>query len=528
MLRRVPLKLSLTREPRRCDLFVIGGGSGGVSCAKRAAQNGASVILADYVAPSPRGSSWGVGGTCVNVGCIPKKLMHTAAAQGQILNRTASFYGWEQKDSTSGPCVFHWKTLQQNVANYVRSLNFSTRVALQDRNIEYLKARAQLTRTLTEEGRKYVEVHCVDSETKTSWVVRSLYVVIATGGRPNYTHLPGALEYAITSDDLFWCPKNPGKVVIVGGGYIALECAGFLASFVEYTKAGKTRKPSVLVRSIPLRGFDREAVERVISSMRESVNFIYDTPEIIKPLSSEPHKLLVQMAKTEDLKCDTVLLATGRTPQSEHLGLETLGVDLDNHTKHIVIDAYGQTSHPQIYALGDVVQGSPDLTPIASRAGRILAENLFNIRDGTRKKIHPPPETIPTTIFTPLEYGRVGLTEEEAVNQHGEKNIAVFHTSFQPLEWTLPGLPSTHCFLKVIGLRQSSEPKVSLGNEKIIGWHLTCPHAGEITQGFAAAISSGLTLQILRETVGIHPTMAECINSLEPKRDQTPPRTPGC
>ena len=523
------------------DLLVIGGGSGGVACATQAAKLGASVALVDYVPPSPYGTSWGLGGTCVNVGCIPKKLFHVAAQQGEILSHMAPYFGWglcnSEKDSVPRYRM-QWSTLRENVTNYIRSLNFSTRVACQELNVDYVNARAWVT---GEHGHgACVAVRCTDPDSsESSTTMHARHVVVATGGRPQYPSIPRAQRFGITSDDLFWLNKDPEKVVVVGAGYIALECAGFLGSFAKYASHEGERplnRPSVLVRSTPLRGFDKDAVARVVQSMADSVDFVYDQPkELVRVesnVASNSPKLRLHTMKGGVMDCDTVLFAMGRRPQTTGLGFDTLGVKIDPSTHHIITDEFAKTSHPQVYAIGDVVRGGAELTPVAIRSGRTLANNLFSER--ARETVHFFAQAMPTTVFTPLEYGRIGPSEEQACALYPEKQIEVYHTAFCPLEWTLPGLPRDLCFLKVITRRDLDAPLDADNargrdtNETVIGWHLTCPHAGEITQGIAVAMHAGLTLRTLRQTMGIHPTMAECIGSLVRKRDFPTPKVPGC
>uniref|UniRef100_A0A8C7BZ89 Thioredoxin reductase 2 n=1 Tax=Neovison vison TaxID=452646 RepID=A0A8C7BZ89_NEOVI len=227
------------------DLLVIGGGSGGLACAKEAAQLGKKVAVVDYVEPSPRGTRWGLGGTCVNVGCIPKKLMHQAALLGGMV-RDAPHYGWALQ-----PVPHDWTTMAEAVQNHVKSLNWGHRVQLQDRKVTYFNIKAS-----------FVDAHmvCGVSKGRKETLLSAEHIVIATGGRPRYpTHIEGALEYGITSDDLFWLKESPGKTLVVGASYVALECAGFLT--------GLGLDTTVMIRSIPLRGFDQQMSSLVTEYM---------------------------------------------------------------------------------------------------------------------------------------------------------------------------------------------------------------------------------------------------------------------
>ncbi|XP_038293446.1 thioredoxin reductase 2, mitochondrial isoform X1 [Canis lupus familiaris] len=228
------------------DLLVIGGGSGGLACAKEAAQLGKKVAVVDYVEPSPRGTKWGLGGTCVNVGCIPKKLMHQAALLGSMI-RDAPHYGWD----VAQPVLHDWRTMAEAVQNHVKSLNWGHRVQLQDRKVTYFNVKAS-----------FVNEHTVCGVAKggKETLLSAEHIVIATGGRPRYpTHIEGALEYGITSDDIFWLKESPGKTLVVGASYVALECAGFLT--------GLGLDTTIMIRSIPLRGFDQQMSSLVTEYM---------------------------------------------------------------------------------------------------------------------------------------------------------------------------------------------------------------------------------------------------------------------
>ncbi|XP_022407182.1 thioredoxin reductase 2, mitochondrial isoform X7 [Delphinapterus leucas] len=239
-------RLPLTPAGRQCyDLLVIGGGSGGLACAKEAAQLGKKVAVVDYVEPSPRGTRWGLGGTCVNVGCIPKKLMHQAALLGGMIH-DASHYGWKVAQP-----LHDWGKMAEAVQNHVKSLNWGHRVQLQDRKVKYFNFKAS-----------FVNPHMVCGVSKggEETLLSADHIVIATGGRPRYpTHIEDALEYGITSDDIFWLKESPGKTLVVGASYVALECAGFLT--------GLGLDTTVMIRSVPLRAFDQQMASLVTEHM---------------------------------------------------------------------------------------------------------------------------------------------------------------------------------------------------------------------------------------------------------------------
>ncbi|XP_068099361.1 thioredoxin reductase 2, mitochondrial [Hyperolius riggenbachi] len=481
------------------DLLVIGGGSGGLACAKEAAQLGSRVAVFDYVEPSPQGTKWGIGGTCVNVGCIPKKLMHQAALLGGAL-KDAPHYGWH----IAAPAQHDWTKMAQAVQNYVKSLNWGHRVQLQDKKVKYLNLRASFIDEHTVRG-----VTTAGKET----VVTARNIVLATGGRPKYpTDIPGAVEHGITSDDLFWLKNSPGKTLVVGASYVSLECAGFLT--------GVGLDTTTMIRSIPLRGFDQQMANLVADYMES-----YGTKFLKKCIPSRVEKLQsgqlqVTWKNTETGgegkdAFDTVMWAVGRAPETKYLNLEKVGVDIKPSTGKVIVNESESTSVPNIFAIGDISEGRPELTPTAIAAGKLLARRLFG---GSTELMDY--DSVPTTVFTPLEYGCVGLSEEAASACHGEDAIEVYHAFYKPLEFTVPGRDATQCYIKMICLK---------GTQKILGLHFTGPNAGEVIQGFALGIKCGATYPQLMSTVGIHPTCAEEVTKLHiTKRSGLDPTVTGC
>ncbi|XP_066459571.1 thioredoxin reductase 2, mitochondrial isoform X1 [Eleutherodactylus coqui] len=482
------------------DLLVIGGGSGGLACAKEAAQFGKRVAVFDYVEPSPQGTKWGIGGTCVNVGCIPKKLMHQAALLGGAL-KDAPHYGWH----TPHPAQHDWSKMAQSVQNYVKSLNWGHRVQLQDKKVKYFNMKASLVDDHT--------VHAVANTGKETRLTAS-NIVLATGTRPRYpTLIPGALEHGITSDDLFWLKKSPGKTLVVGASYVSLECAGFLT--------GIGLESTVMMRSIPLRGFDQQMAALVADYMEA-----YGTKFLRKCVPStvtklENGKLQVAWKNTdsgkEDLDIfDTVMWATGRAPDTKSLNLGEVGVAVRPETGKIIVDDSESTSVPNIFAIGDITEGRPELTPTAIAAGKLLARRLFS--NSTELMDY---DSVPTTVFTPLEYGCVGLSEEKATELHGEDAIEVFHAFYKPLEFTVSARDTSQCYIKMICLKGSQQ--------RILGLHFIGPNAGEVIQGFALGIKCGATYPQLMSTVGIHPTCAEEVTKLHiTKRSGLDPTVTAC
>lgn len=465
-----------TTETYDYDLVVIGGGSGGLACSKEASQCGAKVAVLDFVKPSPAGSTWGLGGTCVNVGCIPKKLMHNAALLKDAMADAPS-YGWNS--STSG--VHNWDQLKDNVQNHIKSLNFGYRVSLREKGVTYLNSLGKFV------GPHKIE--CTDKKGNVKTITAARFV-IAVGGRPTKLSCPGA-EYAISSDDIFMKETAPGKTCVIGAGYVALECGGFINGL-------KQGEVTVLVRSIPLRGFDRESVQYITDYMTaEGINIVEGvTPSSI--VKQSDGKLLVTYSNGASDTFDTVLCAVGRYADLEGLDLAALGTapQIDAKSGKLIC-TNEQTSIPHVYAIGDVIHGAPELTPVAIKAGTLLAKRLYQNSHVLMKY-----KDVATTVFTPIEFGTIGLNEEEAKAEYGEDNVDAYMSVFQPLEWTISEhRENKNCMAKII---------VHTGmNEKVLGLQIVAPNAGEMMQGFAVAFRKGLTYQDLQDTVGIHPTVAE-------------------
>ncbi|XP_039627444.1 thioredoxin reductase 2, tandem duplicate 2 isoform X1 [Polypterus senegalus] len=482
------------------DLLVIGGGSGGLACSKEAALCGKKVAVLDFVEPSPKGTSWGLGGTCVNVGCIPKKLMHHAALLGGAM-KDAQKFGW----LVPGQFTHDWSTMSQAVQNYVRSLNWGHRVQLNDKNVKFLNLKGT-----------FKDEHSVRAVSKSGkeTVLTAENIVIATGGRPKYpSDVPGAVEYGLSSDDLFWLKETPGKTLVVGASYVALECAGFLT--------GIELDVSVMVRSIPLRGFDQQMAHLVTDYMESNgTKFLWKcVPTKVERMPTGQLQTTwrhLESGQEGKAHFDTVLWAVGRAPETKALNLEKIGVEVNNKTGKVIVAANDATSVPHIYAIGDIAEGRPELTPSAIKAGKLLARRLFN--SSTELMNY---DNVPTTVFTPLEYGCIGLSEEEAVRRHGEENIEVFHAFYKPLEFTVSERDSSQCYIKVVCFRNSEQ--------KILGLHFNGPNAGEVTQGFSLGIQCGATYSHLMSTVGIHPTCAEEITKLHiTKRSGLDATVTGC
>ncbi|XP_045164939.2 thioredoxin reductase 1, cytoplasmic-like isoform X2 [Mercenaria mercenaria] len=468
------------------DLIVIGGGSGGLAASKAAAALGKKVAVFDFVKPTPIGTTWGIGGTCVNVGCIPKKLMHQAALLGHSFHDAKEF-GWQMPEKIE----HNWDTMKNAIQDHIGSLNWGYRVQLRDKKVEYKNAYAE-----------FVDKHkvkAVDKKGKEMSYSADKFI-LATGERPRYPDIPGAKEYGITSDDLFSLPYCPGKTLVVGASYVSLECGGFLQALgLDVT---------IMVRSILLRGFDQQMAEKIGEYMsNHGMNFIRPcVPTKVEQLEAgSPGKYRVTGLYSDGTpytdEFNTVLFAIGRDACTGSIGLDKVGVKT-NKNGFIPVDDSEQTNISNIYAIGDILEGKPELTPVAIQAGKLLANRLFSNSD-TKTDY----KKVATTVFTPLEYGAIGYAEEDAIKEFGEENIEVYHTHFRPLEWTVPHREDNACYAKLVCLKPD--------DMRVVGLHVLGPNAGEITQGYAVAMKLNATKADFDDTIGIHPTCSEVFTVLD-------------
>ncbi|TLP71339.1 glutathione-disulfide reductase [Pseudomonas nitroreducens] len=436
------------------DLFVIGAGSGGVRAARFAAGFGAKVAVAE---------SRYLGGTCVNVGCVPKKLLVYGAHFHEDFEQAAGF-GW-----TLGEANFDWKTLIANKNREIHRLNGIYRNLLVNSGVSLLEGHATLrdAHTVEVDGQRFSAKH----------------ILIATGGWPQVPDIPGK-EHAITSNEAFFLESLPRRVLVVGGGYIAVEFAGIFHGLGAQT--------SLLYRKeLFLRGFDRSVREHLRDELTRKGLDLQFNSDIARIDMQADGTLAATLKDGRVLEADCVFYATGRRPQLDNLGLENVSVELDDRGYVKVDEAYG-TSEPSIHAIGDVI-GRVQLTPVALAEGMALARKLF------RPDEYRPVDykLIPTAVFSLPNIGTVGLTEDEA-RSAGHK-VKVFESRFRPMKLTLTE-SQERTLMKLI---------VDADSDKVLGCHMVGPDAGEMLQGIAIALKAGATKRVFDETIGIHPTAAE-------------------
>ena len=471
------------------DLFVIGGGSGGVRAARVAAATGAKVGLAE---------EYRMGGTCVIRGCVPKKLMVFASGYAEMFD-DARAYGW---DVTEGP--FDWSRFRAKLHKELDRLEGIYRRLLDGSGVVIHDARATVKAPHTVALSSGEEISA-----KT--------ILVATGGRPTLPELQGA-ELGITSNDIFLLEELPKSILIIGGGYIASEFAGILNGLgVEVTQFYRGAQI--------LRGFDDEARGLVAEGMRAKGVDLHLGTNIVdmraataddlagkhegvpmedgKPMAL-PHKagghgIWVKATNGTEKVYDQVMFATGRSPNTEGLGLQEAGVEIGRRGE-IVVDNYSRTSVPSIYAIGDVTN-RVQLTPVAIREGMAFVETVF--------KNNPTPvdhELIPSAVFTQPELGTVGLTEEQAREQ---EPVEIYCTSFKPMNHAFAGRED-RVLMKLVVSQQS---------RKVLGCHIVADHAGEMIQLAGIAVKMGATKEDFDRTVAVHPTMAEeLVTMKEPVR----------
>lgn len=441
---------------REYDIIAIGGGSGGIATMNRAGEHGAKAAVIEEKK---------LGGTCVNVGCVPKKIMWYGAQIAESFHHYGPDYGF-----TSSNVQFDFAKLRQNREAYIDRARSSYDGSFKRNGVDLIEGRA----------------HFVDSHTVSvnGELIRAKHIVIATGAHPSIPTIPGA-ELGGSSDDVFAWEQLPDSVAILGAGYIAVELAGVLHALGVKTDL-------FVRRDRPLRTFDSYIVEGLVNEM-EKTGLPLHTHKVPVKLEETEQGITIHFEDGSSHTASQVIWATGRRPNVDGLELEKAGVTL-NQRGFIQVDEYQNTVVDSIYALGDVT-GEKELTPVAIKAGRTLSERLFNGKTSAKMDY----TTIPTVVFAHPAIGTVGLTEDQAIKEYGQDHIKVYKSSFASM------------YSAVTNHRQESRFKlITAGaDEKVVGLHGLGYGVDEMIQGFAVAIKMGATKADFDATVAIHPTASE-------------------
>uniref|UniRef100_A0ABM5FRD6 Glutathione reductase n=1 Tax=Pogona vitticeps TaxID=103695 RepID=A0ABM5FRD6_9SAUR len=464
------LRASSSSSATALDYLVLGGGSGGLASARRAAELGARVAVVE------KGR---LGGTCVNVGCVPKKVMWNTAVHSEFIHDHMD-YGFE-----ISTVKFNWRVIKEKRDAYVKRLNEIYQNNLNKAHVETIRGHASFTAdhepTVEVDGKKYTAPH----------------ILIATGGHPlipSESEIPGA-SLGISSDGFFELEELPKRTVVVGAGYIAVEIAGILSALGS--------KTSLLIRfDRVLRNFDSMISSNCTQELENSgvevwkhswVKSVTKSPSglLAVTVTSSPHNHKPTVKTIEDVDC--LLWAIGREPSTRTLNLDRVDVKTDD-LGHIVVDEFQNTSRKGIYALGDVC-GKALLTPVAIAAGRKLAHRLFEGKADSKLDY----TNIPTVVFSHPPIGTVGLTEEEAITVYGRESVKTYTTSFIPMYYAVTKRKAK-CVMKLVCANKE---------EKVVGLHMQGLGCDEMLQGFAVAVKMGATKADFDRTVAIHPTSSE-------------------
>ena len=445
------------------DYIAIGGGSGGIASINRAASYGkkCAIIEAKHL-----------GGTCVNVGCVPKKVMFYGAQVAEDINKYAMAYGFDVEVNK----VDDGKLVESRQA-YIGRIHTSYNNVLAKNNVDVFNGFARF------KDAKTIEVSYADGSTE---LVTADHILIATGGRPSIPAVKGA-EYGIDSNGVFALNELPKRVAVVGAGYIAVELAGVLNSLGSETH--------LFVRQhAPLRNQDPLIVETLVEVLAQDGIQLHTKALPEEVVKNADGSLTLKLQDGRETTVDTLIWAIGREPATDVINLEVTGVKT-NSRGQIIVDKYQNTNVPGIYAVGDIIEGGIELTPVAVAAGRRLSERLFN----NKPNEHLDYNLVPTVVFSHPPIGTVGLTEPQAIEQYGEENVKVYKSSF------------TAMYTAVTEHRQPCRMKlVCVGKEeKIVGLHGIGFGVDEMIQGFAVAIKMGATKADFDNTVAIHPTGSE-------------------
>lgn len=440
------------------DYLVIGGGSGGIASANRAGMHGARVALIEEDK---------LGGTCVNLGCVPKKVMWYVAELMESMHLYSEGYGIEMKHDL----VFHYKKMKENREEYISFLHKAYKKGLDSNNVTLIKGRAEFV----DESRVSVNGEELTAE----------HILIATGGKPKRLDVPGG-ELGIVSDDVFYLDELPKSIAVIGGGYIGVEMSGILDALGVDTHVF-VRKPA------PLYNFDSIICEGYMAISEEEGRHIHVNKTVTEVKRKDDNTLILQFDDGTTHETEQVLWATGRVPNTEGLNLEAAGVNL-YPGGYVEVDRYQNTTGNQIYSVGDVT-GRAELTPVAIAAGRRLSERLFNNKENEYLDYN----NIPTVIFTHPPIGTIGMTEEQVRDEYPDEAIKVYKTTFTSMHSSITG-NRQKTYMKLICLGKS---------EKVVGLHGIGKGMDEMLQGFAVAIQMGATKKDFDRTVAIHPTAAE-------------------
>ncbi|MDO9643488.1 glutathione-disulfide reductase [Glaesserella parasuis] len=445
------------------DYIAIGGGSGGIASINRAASYGkkCAIIEAKHL-----------GGTCVNVGCVPKKVMFYCAQIAEAINRYASDYGFDVTVNR-----FDYRKLVENRQAYIGRIHTSYNNVLARNNVDVIRGFAKFVNKNT------VEVALADGGVEK---ITADHILIATGGRPSRPAIKGA-EYGIDSEGVFALDDVPKRVAVVGAGYIAVEFAGVLNSLGAETH--------LFVRQhAPLRTFDPLIVETLLEVMNQDGIQLHTHAIPQEVVKNADGSLTLKLENSEEQSVDCLVWAIGREPATDVINLDAAGV-ATNERGFVKVDKFQNTNVEGIYAVGDIIEGGIELTPVAVAAGRRLSERLFN----NRLNEHLDYNLVPTVVFSHPPIGTIGLTEPKAVEQYGAENVKVYKSSFTPM------------YSAVTQHRQPCRMKlVCVGKEeKIVGLHGIGFGVDEMMQGFAVAIKMGATKADFDNTVSIHPTGSE-------------------
>jgi len=434
------------------DLFVIGGGSGGVRAARWSAGLGARVGICEQDR---------YGGTCVIRGCIPKKLMVYASEFSHDIEGMGP-YGWSIEKQS-----FDWVTLKKSVDNEVERLSQIYQKLLKDKNV-----------TVFHDSGKIIDPHTVQVGDK---VLTAKRILIAAGSKASTLDIPGK-EHILTSKDVFNLEKCPSKILIIGGGYIAVEFAGIFNGLGSHTTL-------ILRREHVLRGFDQSCREFLQEEMiKKGISFKTETN--LSKIEKKNNSYFATTHQGEIIEADAIIHAVGRVPYTDHLGLKEIGVQV-NEKGGIIVNDYFQSSVESIYAVGDCID-KVYLTPVATTQGTYLSENLFN-----KKDLKMDYSNIPSAIFSQPPLSTVGLSEQMAKEKGF--SVDIYESRFRALKHTLTGLEEK-TLMKLI---------VDSKTQKVIGAHIVGKDSAEIMQGIAIAIKCGATKKDFDQTIGIHPSSAE-------------------